>query len=397
MREFDQSHGVGVFPDRLTRRDIEFDNKITCAALVTRQALLVSRAFEAEDTGSNTHADWRLWRRVLEAGYVAVKQPTPLLYRKHGLSMISAAATIPYAERADLARAEVTLFSPLSGRPGAWEGLCEWLEAQSWPRSQCRLVLADTSQSDEFHGRVRSWLLGSGYPDVRLYRQSVGAERLAELPRRAHESAVTLACQRLYARMARELATPYVLVVEDDVVPPPDALARLFESLDSRTAAVSGAYLGRHALPPALVAWSGGGAVPIAAREPLAVSGSGFGCLLLRRAVLAGETFATGTGGRSHWYDHAFGARVAARGLRWVLDPRVRCAHLGAPEWPSRSGEWRVGSGEQEALAIVAACPYARLCGCASGPALDCGPGGKRPGQRVAVAECRACLDAQPP
>lgn len=47
---------------------------------------------------------------------------------------------------------------------------------------------------------------------------------------------------------------------------------------------------------------------------------------------------------------------------------------------------------ELEALAIVARCPHARVCSCIHRGNIDCQPGGKRPGERLTVSQCRACL-----
>lgn len=47
---------------------------------------------------------------------------------------------------------------------------------------------------------------------------------------------------------------------------------------------------------------------------------------------------------------------------------------------------------ELDALAIVARCPFARLCTCIHRGNIDCQPGGKHPGERRTVTQCRECL-----
>src|SRR5262249_61306449 len=72
-------------------------------------------------------------------------------------SLTARAGTEPASsfERAALGQAEVTIFTPLSGRAGVWPPYRDWLEAQTWPRGQCRLVLMDTSGAARFGRMVR--------------------------------------------------------------------------------------------------------------------------------------------------------------------------------------------------------------------------------------------------
>ncbi len=312
---------------------LERRNYIDAGSLVTRQALVLSRALDYPP-GEQSHADWRMFRRLVDAGFRAARQDVPLLYRRHPGQMIRT-ATSSYYERAGLADELVTLFIPLSGRRRAWEEyLRPWLDEQTRRKDLVRLVLADTSQSDGFHQVVREWLLRSGYPDVRLYRQAVGMPGLADAPRIDHIEVVMQACARIYGRMTRELDTAYLVVVEDDERPPANLIDRLLRSMDEHTAAVSGLYRSRLQSAGGYVAWMNrarnGEPIWPAPGPPVDVGGTGFGAILLRRCFLKGETFESRPGD-SDYYDVAYAQRMGAAGWRWKLDAGCLVDHMGAP------------------------------------------------------------------
>lgn len=367
-------------------------NCIHSAAIVLRQALLIADALEPPD-GPASHHDWHVWRRVLGAGFTGARSSAVLRYRRHAAQWSRHAAALPYYERAGLGHETVTIFVPLSGRAEAWQShLRPWLDEQAWPAARVRLVLTDTSQDETFGATVRAWLAASSYAahDARYYTQSVGARGLNARPRPDDGGVeVNLAMRRIYARMARELTTDLVVVVEDDHRPPDDAIERLLRGLDEDTAAVSGLYRGR--TPGGeYVVWGGSDLRP-ADGPAIPVAGSGFGTLLLRRNWLDGETF-TSRRGEPYPYDIGYCARVAKRGGGWKLARDVLSAHFGAPDFPPHGQEPPAPPpSESAALAITAKCPHARLCDCASRGMIECPPGGRRPGERVAPSTCRAC------
>jgi hypothetical protein len=114
-------------------------------------------------------------------------------------------------------------------------------------------------------------------------------------------------------------------VVEDDIVPPLDAIEQLLREMDPNTATVTGAYRSRYTGD--YVVWNDQGMhIPrgIGVEE---VGGSGFGCVLIRRAVLAGETFGFGYDESPDYY-RAFSRRL--RDQRWKIKIAwpVECEHL---------------------------------------------------------------------
>lgn len=319
------------------RASLETENFMHTGSLVRRSVLEVARAFDAVPP-VNSHADWYLWRRVCEAGFTAVKQSSLYFYRRHDESMILQAAKdrVTHYEFAELRRQQVTIVSPLSGRAWAWERYRDWLDRQTWPRALCSLLFVDSGPTPG----VREWMSSCGYPDVRYQTFEPGRPGLADLPRAANAGAVRLAVSRIYNRVARAVETPFAFILEDDVIPPPDVIDRLMHGITKRTAAVTGAYRSRYV--PGHVAWKDPGRHLSDGEGVEEVAGCGFGCLLIRRAALAGETFAQLPGEHPD-YDVAFFLRLRAAGWQVKIDWGTRAEHLAPPAANTRIEPLRTG------------------------------------------------------
>jgi hypothetical protein len=121
----------------------------------------------------------------------------------------------------------------------------------------------------------------------------------------------------------------WLLFVEDDTIPgKPDTVRRLMKHVGPRVAAVSGLY--RHRYEQQAVAFNLAGHVaellPLEGPDLSRVDGSGFGCLLARRSVLAEHPLAGDSPRR--FYDVDIGFRLKAAGWEWLLDRSVQCQHL---------------------------------------------------------------------
>ena len=316
-----------AFPSTYERSLLERQNFMHAGCLVRREALEISQALEKVAHDREGHPDWLLWRRVLADGWDARKQQSVYHYRRHPGSMSQQRAHWggQYYQRASLARETVTLFIPLAGRTSHWPTLTQYLERQRWPHAQTKLVLFDTSQNPDFSNTVRTWILACDYPDVRHVRQAVGEAGLADKPRRQVKAEVSLAMARIYNRMARELTTDYVWVLEDDILPPADACQRLLEGLDEFTASVSGAYWSRYA--GGYVAWDRNQSRITRKQEGLQqVGGNGFGCVVLRGAIVRDTVFTATMDYPA--YDNAFYWRLQMTGLAAKVDWSLECEHL---------------------------------------------------------------------
>lgn len=325
---FGDAGGRSNYPE-FDRGLLDCENYAHAGSLVRRRALEVSQAFDRPKP-TEAFADWYLWRRLTDAGFTAAKSPALYRYRRHAGSMIvgSKAAGTTYHGRASLALLDVTIVCPLSGRDWAWPRYRDWLEAQTWPRSQCRLLVLDTGPTRG----VREWLSSCDYPDVRYVRLDVGREGLADLDRVANVYEVRLAMSRIYRAAAAAVETPFAFIVEDDVVPPDDAVGRLMRGFDEKVCAVSGAYQSRyHPGPVAWTSWAPNRIETVRGGQGVQdVGGIGFGCLLVRRCVLAGETFAL-LPGESADYDVNFFERLRAKGWTVRLDWDTKADHRSAP------------------------------------------------------------------
>ena len=317
------------YPDEFSRAALSCMNFIHAGALVLREALEVSRGLDVLTDDKLTLQDWLVWRRVLDYGWQARKQTGLYLYRKHDQSMTShwpAWHHLPqeYFHRAGLAAETITLFVPLSGRTVLWPSFADFLDRQTWLHDQIRLILLDTSQDVEFSRQVRSWLTTCDYTDVRHLRESVAKPGLADRPRRESAREVTLAMARIYNRLAQELSTDFVWIVEDDVLPPLDACRRLLQGFDRTTASVTGAYWSRFS--SSYVAWNTNQTMltknPGGLHE---IGGNGFGCVVLRAEVVQREPFTASLDYLA--YDNAFYYRLAATGLKAKIDWSVECDH----------------------------------------------------------------------
>jgi glycosyltransferase involved in cell wall biosynthesis len=311
---------------------LEFDNYLHAGSLVRRRALEISNAYSSRQI-SQTHADWFVWRCIVECGWRGAKQPALYRYRQHAGSMFHRFRwqRKGYYELASLATAEITIVTALAGRKHLWDSYRQWLLAQSWPVDQCRLILMDTSGDAEFGLTVRRFLAECPYRDTRYIARVVARRDLADMPRRENVDAVRLACARIYNHLAQEIRTPFALVVEDDIIPPTGVVDQLLRAFDPRTAAVGAPYRSR--FHRGYVAWdhqirhvSQGDGVQV-------VGGCGFGCILIRRAALGNDAF--GFGFREpEDFDHAFCRRIARKGWTIKIDWSQICLHHGSQVSP---------------------------------------------------------------
>lgn len=231
-----------TFPPTATAEDLARRNVIDASAVVRREALEISGAFDDAPVTS-AFADWRLWRRVLQDGWRAVKSPALLQYRVHESNMLAAAADEPWSVRHAQELETITLLVPLSGRYATWPALAAFLERQTWPHDRLQLVLADTSQDPTFGAMVRQWAAGCDYPDVRVMRFAAARPGLAdEARRREIQTDIDHALCRIWARLTRELSTRWTWTLEDDVIPPDDVLQRLLGSFAPDVDAVHAPY-----------------------------------------------------------------------------------------------------------------------------------------------------------
>lgn len=314
------------YPDLVTGDDLARSGLAAPTVLMWRAALV--EAWRPDDSIG------RLLKRLASHGWQLRKHAVPVLFRGGGDSH--------YFDRQELARETVTLFIPLAGRESLWRELRKFLDRQTWPHEQLRLILCDTSQDEQFSRLVRDWISRCDYPDVRHLQFAPANKGLADLPRDQQIVAVNEAMCRIYNRLRESVSTDYVWVLEDDVIPPDEVLGRMLRSFDEHTASVCAPYRSR--FDGWFLVWSrerlGDNGVH-QLTKPLPdspqvqeIRGSGFGCLLLRTEVLRNHMFCLPAG--DHWYDVRFFRELPSRWKRRV-DWSCECRHLHNTPRPART------------------------------------------------------------
>tara|TARA_R110000824_G_scaffold6882_3_gene31595 strand:- start:928 stop:2379 length:1452 start_codon:yes stop_codon:yes gene_type:complete len=312
------------------REMMERDNYIHCSALVRRHALELTEAFEKKGIGYAPMADWYIWRDVLRAGWTVAKQESMLLYRMHGSNEHLRNGSVPYYKSASLEMEDLTLFIPLSGRDWAWPRMREFLEEQTWPKEQIKLLMYDGSDDVSFGEEIREWLYQSDYQDIRYVKRKASRAGLADMDRREKDvqAEVTLEVGKIYNRMIRDVTTEFVWILEDDVIPHLDTGLRLMKSFSSRVASVAAPYRQRYT--DAYCHWDkrrelcrhrGSGVVR--------VGGNGFGCTIFRRSCLSNEVLSADTSYCNGWVDSAIYGRLSDEtGYRFLIDWSCEAEHI---------------------------------------------------------------------
>ncbi len=148
----------------------------------------------------------------------------------------------------------------------------------------------------------------------------------------------------LMVERALEAGADILMMCDDDMVLPPDAVSGLCAALDADpAAALAGAlYYSRDGFRPMAVdGWNPDDTrtaiVPAFGRDPVAVDGVGFGCVAIRLSALrelmppyfAAHVYIERAAARVRICDedYLFCARLRSAGKRVLLVPSVRCGH----------------------------------------------------------------------
>ena len=116
LQQFGSETGVLRFPVR----DINQGNWIANASMIRRSALIASDAFGRTEFDNDIPEDWYVWRKVINAGFKAVRIEHPLIwYRRHdGSRWDNLHKMRPYYDLAGLKYEEVTVVDTADVRTG---------------------------------------------------------------------------------------------------------------------------------------------------------------------------------------------------------------------------------------------------------------------------------------
>lgn len=318
-------------PDVFDWKQFDHTNIIDAVSMVRREALVGAGKWSH---GIDQDGDWVTWRRVIKAGWKAVKSEGLCFYRAHGSNMHQRLReNVTYAKRSGFIEEPATLCIALSGRSWAWPLTARFLEEQTFPHDRLHLIIQDTSQDTVFGAMIEQWLASSDYPSHTYLRADVGLKGLADMDRDAVSRQVAQACVQIYNRFAQLCDTALVFFLEDDIVPPPDAYSRLIEHFDETVVSVAGTY--KHRMKDAAVAWHWSEEGGFYDAEPSTgiskVGGNGFGCVVMRGEWLRHTTFGCDL---PHWhydinfYHHA----VYSGGNTALIDWSCQCRHYVRPD-----------------------------------------------------------------
>lgn len=318
LQRFGDDDGCTSFPARVSYRDILRSNCIHSGAVTWRRLVDMTQALDT-DLRFGSCEDWRLWRSILAGGLHALKMEPKYLYRQHSGSR-TASINRTWSDAFAMHAETITVLIPLSGRSWAWPGFADWLDRQTWPRLQVDLRLLDTSARPDFGRMVRHWCAECDYPAVTYRAATVAAPGLADLPRRTGEKTqmdVNAAMLRIWHHLALGITTPLAVTIEDDILPPLDAIGRMVQHFTAKTDAVALPYRSRYSgrtIPPN----------DDQRRDVSAAPSCGFGCTAWRTDVL--QAFREPARLMDRWCDVG-----ASRGRRVLVDWSCECEHRDAP------------------------------------------------------------------
>lgn len=253
---------------------------------------------------------------------------------------------------------KATLCLALSGRHWAWAATARFLEQQTYPHHLISLHILDTSGSTDFHQTVKEWVDGADYATLQLEKMEFGHPGLADLDRPSHENAVRAACAAIYAHFAKNVVTPLVFTLEDDIEPPTDLYERLGQWVTGNVISASAYYLGR--LVGDAIAWSWDSNGKPASAQPGSgvgkVGGHGFGAAVFQRTAFLPECFHAEL--PLHDFDYNFFHKhVVVENKEAVVDWDCVCRHYsGSGKWvqnPATALQLNLLKGSHAPLSIV--------------------------------------------
>lgn len=343
-------------------------NWITSCSLIRRLAL---QQVGGWDPAIRTLMDWHLWLRITGLGWLAAKADTTLHYRLHdqNMSLLDGDRAMSTTLAGSHARS-LAVATPFAGRHWALARYFEWLETQTYPHDRIHLFFLDNSCDECFGNKLRTYLARCDYASAtyhpihvpfeeRIQQAGVNREELAQTGM-AHDTNRANAdldeAGRRLTQLGVACATAYnmnvvrqivwcddLLLVEDDVVPPLDAVEKLRLKMNQASvAAVSGVVRSRFAQKCIAYQFTRTQPLEIQHVSPSdtnhdpSIHGAGFGCLLIRAAALRQNVFRPWAESK-HRYpgtDYALFRDLHLQGWTANICWDVECKHY------SLNGQW---------------------------------------------------------
>jgi hypothetical protein len=317
---------VGIVTTHLDRGDhiqyhlptnINKNNFIHAGSMVRRTCLIGSDVFR-KNINHQSHADWYIWKLIVNDGWQLHVIPQPLYYyRTHKDNMLSGVLRLPYYNQANLVVEPLTVVIPFC-RDRYWGRLYEWLKCNS--KDYTHLTILDSSN---IPSRVKHDLanLDCNTTYIRLPIKNGLADEDREVFTLTYLE-VQCVMPQIY-RYLRQVTTEFMFILEDDVLPPDGCITKLLQSMDVSVAGVSGVVRSRFC--NRVIA---GHDFQSSTGESLEGTGvqrvgyTGFGCLILRKStILSVPPFVCGN------YDLEFCNNINKLKQQWLIDWDVHCVH----------------------------------------------------------------------
>ena len=298
MQRFGNDNSKWAAP-QFSKEKLHRQNFMHAGSLVLREALVSSMAFKlafkfhSDSDLWSAFEDWYVWKQIIEQGWSAYKQPTLYEYRIHDNNLTKQTAKTTYYQKAALSLETITLFIPLSGRHKMWPKFSKFLDKQTWPKEQIKLILMDSSNDCGFSKKIRKWAVNSKYANITITQFDAGEPKGSADEDRHNIKVyrrVQRAVMRIYNSMKSQITTPYVWILEDDVIPPLDCAELLLKSFDPTVVSASGAVPGRIQNHFLNLGMDGNPFVDVG-KGKVQTNGNGFGCVMLRRETLSNNLF----------------------------------------------------------------------------------------------------------
>lgn len=226
--------GISSFPNSSLEYDIHRMNYIHTGSIFKKDIAALTDAFEFPKKSVYVY-DWIIWKKILRNGYLAVKQEALYRYKRHenshSIKTYWNAKPLSYAEGAALDQEKVTVVIIVSDE-NVWQAQVEFLKKLDWEHSLIRLQIIH--QIDSFHSnendfkKLRNEVIGLPFYDIQylpfLY------DKLASKKEKEFE---------ILRVVAEEADTPYLLYVDENVIPESRVIKELFKGFCENTVGVS--------------------------------------------------------------------------------------------------------------------------------------------------------------
>jgi glycosyltransferase involved in cell wall biosynthesis len=225
-------------PDSFDYWSLRLANYISGTSAIRKSAMVNSGGWQK----TMCYDDWALVHNITARGWGCVKQYFPILVRENGGHRRgrSAGADFPFKWN----QRSYGIVSLLAGRANCFSDWKNFLLSADLP-SKISLYVLDNSCNPRFSEKLRGFLIS---PQVNSRFESIHFSIVyKKIDLNSHKFSRAEHVAWLYNRILPQISEDMAIMLEDDVVPPLDAVKRIVSEVPAKTkiGAVSGAYLSR--------------------------------------------------------------------------------------------------------------------------------------------------------